>query len=271
MLGAFPESSRRASEALRIISKIKDDIEIFSYPLEMGENTARECGFSPRIIGTIKSEQTSSEDTMRAARDMKQVGVDLLLFVGGDGTARDIYKSVGRELTALGVPAGVKMHSGVFGMTPRNAGEAALAFLKSEAPLVTEGEVMDIDEPSFRRGQVVARLYGYLRIPEEHRYLQSAKSGGFQTENQVIQGMATELATNDTKGCLYIYGPGTTTRDILAQFGLEKTLLGVDVVLDNRLIAKDVNERELGRLIGLEKKRAKNRNHSHRPSRVYLW
>ena len=104
---------------------------------------------------------------------------------------------------------------------------------------------MDIDEASFRKGIVVARLYGYLRTPDERRYMQSVKSGGIQTQKQVIQGMAADLAKNAQEDCLYIYGPGTTTRDIVAEFGLEKTLLGVDVVLGGRIIAKDVNEREL--------------------------
>jgi predicted polyphosphate/ATP-dependent NAD kinase len=248
-LGASPESPRRAVEALRVIHKIKDEIEIYTYPQEMGENEAKECSFSPATVGSIKSGETTPEDTQRAAKAMKNMRVDLLLFAGGDGTARDIYNAVGREITVLGIPAGVKIHSAVYAVTPRQAGDAAVLFLTSTEPEVTEAEVMDIDEVSFREGIVAAKLYGYLRIPEERRFVQSVKSGGIQAEKQIIQDIATDFISSMEKDFLYIFGPGTTTRDILAHLGLEKTLLGVDVVLNRQLIAKDVNEQQLRSLI----------------------
>jgi predicted polyphosphate/ATP-dependent NAD kinase len=246
--GASPGSPRRAADALRVILRIRDRIDLITYPLEMGESEAREAGFSPNVMGQIETGRTTSEDTLRAARDMKGMGVDLLLFVGGDGTARDIYRAVGQEVTVLGVPSGVKMHSGVFAITPRRAGEVAVASLMAERPRLTEAEVMDIDEVSFRRGVVAAKLYGYLRIPEERSSIQSVKSGGSQTEVQAHRGIATEIIRDMEEGCLYIFGPGTTTRDILAQLHIEKTLLGVDLVLDRRLIAADVSERRLAEL-----------------------
>ncbi len=254
-LGASPESPRRAVEALRAIHKIKDQIEIFTYPREMGENEVQESSFLPTILGSIKSGETTSQDTEQAAKNMKNVRVDLLLFAGGDGTARDIQRAVGQEITVLGIPAGVKMHSAVYAVNPRQAGEVAVDFLTNSEPRVTEAEVMDIDEVSFREGVVAAKLYGYLRIPEERRFVQSAKSGGIQVEKQTIEGIANDLIGGLEEDCLYIVGPGTTTRDILAHLGLEKTLLGVDVVLNRRLVAKDVNEQQLIGLI--EGKKAK--------------
>jgi predicted polyphosphate/ATP-dependent NAD kinase len=248
-LGASPESPRRAVEALRVIHRIEDRIELFTYPQEMGENEAKESAFSPKTLGSIRSGETTPADTQLAAKSMKNMGVDLLLFAGGDGTARDIHKAVGNEITVLGIPAGVKMHSAVYAMTPRQAGEATVDFLTSADPKVTEAEVMDIDEVSFREGVVAARLYGYLRIPEERRFIQSVKSGGIQVEKQIIEGIAADLMSSLEDDCLYVFGPGTTTRDILAHIGLEKTLLGVDVVLNRQLIAKDVNENQLSSLI----------------------
>src|SRR3989304_3602685 len=118
-LGASPESPRRAVEALRVIHKIKDEIEIFTYPQEMGENEAKECGFSPTMVGTIRSGKTTFEDTRRAAKDMKNLGVDLLLFAGGDGTARDVCRAVGHEITVLGIPAGVMIDSAAYGVTAK--------------------------------------------------------------------------------------------------------------------------------------------------------
>ena len=248
-LGASPESPQRTIETLNVVRRIRDEIEIFTYPQEMGETEAKQASFSPTIIGSIKSGETTSEDTQRAAKEMKNREVDLLLFAGGDGTARDVYNAVGREVTVLGIPAGVKIHSGVYAVTPRQAGEAAVMYLTTTTPETTDAEVMDIDEASYREGKLAAKLYGYLRIPEERQFIQNVKSGGIQTEKQILQGIATDLIQSMEKDCLYIFGPGTTTRDILSFHGLTKTLLGVDVVLNNQLIAKDVNETQLSKLI----------------------
>jgi len=249
LMGASPESPRRAVDALRVLDRIRDQIEVLTYPQEMGETEAKQTSFSPTIVGSIKSGETTPEDTRNAAREMKDRGVDLLLFAGGDGTARDVYRAVGQELTVLGIPAGVKMHSAVYAITPKHAGEAAVNFLTSQVPKTTDAEVMDIDEVSFRKDVIAAKLYGYLRIPEERQFIQNAKSGGAQTERQAIQGAANDLIESMEKDCLYIIGPGTTTRDILLNLGLTKTLLGVDVVLNRQLIAKDVNETQLSTLI----------------------
>jgi predicted polyphosphate/ATP-dependent NAD kinase len=259
LLGATPESPQKASEALKVIFRIKNEIELWTYPGEMGEDIARDLGFVPKVIGSIVPGQTTSEDTRRASLDLKGLGVNLLLFAGGDGTARDIYRAIGhsREMPVLGIPTGVKMHSAVFALNSRTAGEIAVSFLLANRPNVIDAEVMDIDENSFRKGVIAARLYGYLQVPEERQLMQSVKSGGIQTEKQVIQGIAAELRKNGEKDCAYFYGPGTTTRDILAEFGLEKTLLGVDVVLGHQIIAKDVNEQELHRLIDGRKEKSK--------------
>jgi predicted polyphosphate/ATP-dependent NAD kinase len=248
-LGAEPESPRRALEALKVISAMKDELEVFSFPGEMGEDVLRDAGIEPKVIGTIRPGQTTAADTEKAAREMTKLGVDLLLFAGGDGTARDVYRVVGRDVTVLGVPTGVKMHSAVFALTPRVAGDVALNFLRTPKGSTAEAEVMDIDEVSFRKGTLNARLYGYMRVPHESQHLQSAKSGGTRTEKQVVQGIATELFRTMEKGCLYIFGPGTTTRDILAQLHLEKTLLGVDAVADGRVVARDLNEKQLDLLL----------------------
>ncbi len=248
-MGASPESPQKAIETLRVIRKITDEVEIFTYPQEMGETEAKQSAFFPTVLGSIKSGETTPEDTQRAAMEMKNLGVDLLLFAGGDGTARDIYNTVGQEVTVLGIPAGVKIHSGVYAVTPRHAGEVAVKFLTSATPETTEAEVMDIDEVSYREGILAAKLYGYLRIPEAREFIQNPKSGGAQTEKHILQDIATDLTNSMEKDCLYIVGPGTTTRDILAHQSLNKTLLGVDVVLNGQLVAKDVNETQLRKLI----------------------
>lgn len=163
-MGAAPQAGKRAVEALQLLLPLQPNLEILTYPGEMGADAARQAGFAQHLIGAIAAGQTTAKDTQRAAKDMLQDGVTLLLFAGGDGTARDVCAAIGIELPALGIPAGVKIHSAAYATQPRHAGELAVAFLRGEAEL-RQAEVMDIDEEAFRAGRVSPRLYGYLKMP----------------------------------------------------------------------------------------------------------
>jgi len=247
-LGAVPTSPRRAVDALRIISSMKDVVEIITYPHEMGEDEARECGFEPKVIGSIEKGRTTAYDTLNAAREMLDLGVDLILFAGGDGTARDICEAVGLEVPVLGIPAGVKIHSGVFAINPATAGNLAVKYLKGEQTAIRESEVMDIDERAYREDRLSARLYGYLRVPHEKTMVQGSKEGSGAQEASSLEAIAKEITDNMLDDHLYIIGPGTTTRPIAEKLGLKKTLLGVDVIQRGKMVAADVNE---SRLLGL--------------------
>jgi len=253
-MGAEPESPRRAIEALKIIAKLKNEIEVLAYPDEMGADECSQAGLEPEVIGSIKSGETSPEDTMEAAREMAQKGVDLILFAGGDGTARNIYTAIGAKIPVLGIPAGVKIHSAVYAINPRSAGEVASLYLQGQVVNIREAEVMDIDEEAFRQGRVNARLYGYLKVPVERR-VQSVKSGA-RSEQAEMEGMAAEVAANMEKDTLYIIGPGTTTRTIMERLELPNTLLGVDVVFNRELVANDVGEKQLFNLLEQHKGKA---------------
>jgi len=243
-LGAVPRSLDRAAQALRRIEP-RDDLDIITYPGKMGEDAARACGFAPTVIGSIEPGETTAEDTERAARAMLQLEVDLLLFAGGDGTARDIYNAVGVRLPVLGIPSGVKIHSAVFGASPRSAGDLASSYLQGRVSRLREGEVMDIDEEAVREGIVSARLYGYLRVPFRRRLLQGLKTPSSPGEQAAQAAIAADVVRHMEDGWLTIIGPGTTTRAITSRLGLDKTLIGVDVVADGTLVAEDVNESQL--------------------------
>jgi predicted polyphosphate/ATP-dependent NAD kinase len=247
-LGAKPEAHQRTVQAL-IGMKPIDDIEILTYPGEMGESAAKECEFNPLVIGSIKCGETTSEDTINAAREMLQMGAHLLLFAGGDGTARDIYNAIGQNLPVLGIPAGVKIQSAVFGINPRRAGELAAQYLRGTISRLREAEVMDIDEDCVRNGIVSAKLYGYLRIPFRRSLVQSHKVASGSGEEASTEAIACDIIDTMEEGILYILGPGTTTRAITSKLGLEKTLIGVDVVCDKKLLAADVNEAQLLKLL----------------------
>jgi len=253
-LGAVPQSLNRAIQALERIKPI-DDLEIITYPGEMGEDAARACGFEPTVIGSITPGETTPEDTRSAAREMRRLNVDLLLFAGGDGTARDIYNAVGDGIPALGIPAGVKIHSAVFATNPITAGDLAVLVLQGRVSSLREAEVMDIDEDAFRRGVVSAKLYGYLKVPFQRRLIQGLKTPSSPGEAASMRAIAYDVVAKMEDDCLYVIGPGTTTRAITSRLGLDKTLIGVDAVLGGEMVAADVNESQLLKLV--EGRRAK--------------
>jgi predicted polyphosphate/ATP-dependent NAD kinase len=242
-LGAVPRAPERAVSALERLRGV-ERLQIVTYPGQMGEDPARSCGFDPTVIGDIQPGETTAADTQRAAREMELMGVDLLLFAGGDGTARDIYEAVGLRLPVLGIPAGVKIHSAVYATHPRSAGELAALYLQGRVDRLREAEVMDIDEEAVRQGTVTAKLYGYLRVPYRARLVQNLKmpSSG---EEAAVASLAHDVVSKMADGCLYILGPGTTTRAIAEELGVPKTLIGVDVVLGGQVIAADANEAQL--------------------------
>jgi predicted polyphosphate/ATP-dependent NAD kinase len=244
-LGAKPQSQNRTIEALKKLKPLKGGIELITYPDRMGEEAANMCGFSPDVIGAITGPTTTASDTKRAAKEMMDIGIELLLFAGGDGTARDIYSAVGDSLVVLGIPAGVKIHSAVYACNPTRAGELALLFLEGKAKNFLEAEVMDIDEDDYRKGRLRAKLYGYLKIPFERRYVQRVKAGSPVSEQYSQEAIAHDVTENMSDEFHYIIGPGTTTRAIMEKLNLKDTLLGIDLIHKNKLVGSDLNEADL--------------------------
>lgn len=243
-LGAYPEAGIKAKKALEVLVPYKEQIEIITSPGSMGEEISKEVGFMPIVIGKIK-DTTGPKDTEMAAKEMIHKGIDLLLFAGGDGTARNIYNAIGNKIPVIGIPAGVKIHSGVYANHPRAAGEIALKYLKGEEMDVKEVEVMDIDEEAFREGIVTAKLYGYMKVPFEPDLIQNQKSGGIEGEEAALDGISDRIIEDMEEDVLYIIGSGTTTRPIMEKLGLPNTLLGIDLVKNKKLVASDVNEKEI--------------------------
>jgi predicted polyphosphate/ATP-dependent NAD kinase len=272
--GAVRDAPRRARRALERLSRVREHVEVLTWPGEMGEEEARAAGFEPRVLGSFAGRRsyvlcelersgapvsiacddfvlTTSGDTERAAHQLLAAGVDLILFAGGDGTARNICNAVGDRVPVIGVPAGVKIHSAVYATTPAAAGDVAALYLHERPAGVRlrEGEVMDIDEEAFRENRVSAHLYGYLTVPYARGLTQSAKAGGVAGEERALNDIATEVVAGMRPGALYILGPGTTTRTVMERLGLPKTLLGVDAVRDGALAGADLTEHDLLALV----------------------
>jgi predicted polyphosphate/ATP-dependent NAD kinase len=244
-LGAKPIAQTRAKPFLSELEPIKKRLRFFVGAGSMGEDEARSCGFTCTVLGGRK-EETTSEDTREIAKRIKEKGTNLLVFCGGDGTARDIQSVVNTGLPVLGVPTGVKMHSAVFAVDPRAAARAAIEFLQGELPL-REAEIMDVDEKAFREGRVSAELYGYVLTPYEPYLIQGNKMASPTTEGEMQNqaAIAIYVIENMKPDVVYIVGPGTTTRTIGDLLDAKKTLLGVDLFCNRKLIASDVNEKQI--------------------------
>jgi len=244
-LGAVPRAGTRTMEAIQVLTEKTLDMEIFTPPGEMGASLLRATGLKPHVLGDINASQTTAEDTIKAAQEMVEKKVDLLVFAGGDGTARDIYNGIGENQPVVGIPAGVKIHSAVFATRPRTAGELIAAFISETGFRLEQAEVIDLDEEVYRRGVISTRLYGYLTIPFHRRWVQNSKAPTPVSEKVQMEAIAWDLIENMQPGWVYILGPGTTTRTLADCLGFEKTLVGVDVVTKERLVATDVNEQLL--------------------------
>jgi predicted polyphosphate/ATP-dependent NAD kinase len=243
--GAQPIAPLRAKVFLEELVPFKQCVCLLVGAGNMGEDEVKKYGFSYTVVGKSHL-QTSSQDTKSVVQRMVELKVDLLVFCGGDGTARDVLEVVGTKVPVLGVPTGVKMHSAVFAVNPRAAAGVVYGFLRGELP-VREVEVMDVDERAFRGGHLSAELYGYMLSPYEPHLIQVSKLASPVTEDEVrnqaaIAVYVIESMQSDT---LYIIGPGTTTRTIGDLLDQKKTLLGVDLFVDKRIVECDVNEKQI--------------------------
>ncbi|MBY6017306.1 ATP-NAD kinase family protein [Halomonas denitrificans] len=243
-LGAEPRAHLRMAEALAYLAPLKTRIRVLTGSGAMGESLAREMGFSVEVLHQA-SEPSTAEDTRALVRAMAPQRPNLILFAGGDGTARDLCASVAPQQPVLGVPAGVKIHSGVYGLTPKASGIVAAQMVKGELVSVTDGEVRDIDEAAFRAGQVRARYFGEMTVPEALRYVQAVKMGGREDDALVTDDIAAEVVEQMDPEWQYVMGSGSTVAAVMAELGLDNTLLGVDLVQDGQLLASDLTAAEL--------------------------
>lgn len=245
MLGAKPVAPARAERFLLELKPFNSGIHLLVGAGNMGEYEAQKAGLFFTSTGERK-EETTEEDTKRIAEDMIDKDADLISFCGGDGTARDILNVANTRIPVLGIPAGVKMHSAVFTVSPESAARIALSFLLDKLPL-REAEVMDVDEEAFRDGRLSARLYGYVLVPYEPNMIQSAKTASPVTESEMRNqaALAIYIIEEMKQDVMYIVGPGTTTRTIGDLLDEKKTLLGVDLFYNKKIIARDVNEKQI--------------------------
>ncbi len=247
-LGATAKSNARTSLALEILLPYKDNITLYTASGEMGENIAKSLGFTTEVVYQAESKVTTERDTEQAVTALINNNIDLLLFAGGDGTARNVCHIVNDKFPVLGIPAGCKIHSGVYAITPKAAGRVVELMITNQLVSLTDADVMDIDESLFREGIVKAKRFGEMQVPSELRYIQAVKSGGKESDELVLQDIAADvIAKMDDE--LFIIGSGSTTAFVMEELALENTLLGVDAICQQALIASDLTEADLWQLM----------------------
>ena len=242
--GATQRAPDRARTALDSLAEVGRDIELSTYGDPMGESIARAAGFDPLVVGAPEDpDATTGADTRAAVRAFVDHGVGCILFVGGDGTAVDVAETLEErddDTPILGVPAGVKVYSSVFGVSPRAAGRIVATFSETEP-----AEVNDIDEDAFRGGEVVTELRAVATVPVADQR-QSAKQLGGGTVETLAEGVAESVEA----GVTYVLGPGSTVGAIKERLGFEGTTLGVDVWRDGEVLVRDASESDILAALG---------------------
>jgi predicted polyphosphate/ATP-dependent NAD kinase len=252
-LGAEPIANARALEALRELKRLLNGaprapaIGWLTASGSMGHDALQAADFPAIEVVHEASAEPTAQDTMASVEKFVAAGVDLVLFCGGDGTARDVCSITGEVTPVLGIPAGVKMYSGVFGVTPRRTAEILVRYLMQEIGLASV-EILDLDEDKYRHDEWAVRLYMAAQTPFEPTWVQAAKAiivG--EDENAVKEDIAAHLCEEieARPGVLYLLGPGSTVQAVGRALHIDKTLLGIDAVAHGRIVGKDLAERQI--------------------------
>ncbi|TQV76573.1 ATP-NAD kinase [Aliikangiella marina] len=247
-MGAPKLAPSKAGICLEQILDLKNDFKVFTVSGEMGENLCEQLALNFEVVVNA-NEPSTFEDTENAVKALNAHGVDLILFAGGDGTARNVFQAADESQMVLGIPAGVKIHSGVYAVSPEAAGLLLHDMITGKVLSLVSSDVMDIDEEAFRGGVVKAKRYGYLNVPGALEYIQAVKSGGKEVEELVLDDIAAEVIESMEDDVYYVIGSGSTCAAIMAQLGLDNTLLGSDIVFQEKLFKQDAIESDLLELI----------------------
>lgn len=234
--GAGPVSPRRTAQALAALHDVQLPFELLTAGGAMGATVASEAGIEHQVVFEPAASHTAAVDTVAAAEALARRGIDLLLFAGGDGTARDLLKVIDRRIPVLGIPAGVKMHSAVFAPGSAAAGDIAAAFLQSHCNpgSLVDAEVMDRQDDESSPG-----LYGTLRVPTSASWSPHPKAGA--AGSAMLNGAIERTAEFVRDERLTLIGPGATMQAIKQHLGSSGTLLGVDAFEQGRLVEADLS------------------------------
>ncbi|MFF1574640.1 ATP-NAD kinase family protein [Leifsonia sp. NPDC058292] len=245
--GAVPRAAARAAAALAVIARSHPQLEVITAAGALGEDAVRAAGLTPRVVYAAHGagRGTTGDDTRRATVALGAAGASLILFTGGDGTARDVAAGLAPGVAVLGVPAGVKMYSACFAVSPTAAGALAAEWLARGPLPVGPSEVLDLDESLLRAGRPDPRLFALVPVPSAPGRTQARKAATPAGEAEAVRRAATGLVGQLRPGVRYLLGPGGTLAEVARVLGIPATPLGVDVVEDGRLLVRDASESQV--------------------------
>ncbi|MFQ6128556.1 MAG: ATP-NAD kinase family protein [Thermoplasmata archaeon] len=262
-LGGRPVAPEKMSKFLDALSSLMEKervegVEWLTCGKSMGASYLEQFSKGPWKWEVIydPEEPTTAQDTMNTCEALLKRDVRFIVFCGGDGTARDIWKIVNNDVPIIGIPSGVKMHSGVFGMNPEAVAFIVVRFLLGELD-VGDGEILDLDEERYRAGEWHIRLFGTASTPNEPTYVQVGKMHAEAVHEEdmkmeIAEHVAEDMSENEDT--LYILGSGSTIAAISEEIGVDYSLLGVDAIYRGELVRKDLNEKQLLSLLDKHKK-----------------
>jgi predicted polyphosphate/ATP-dependent NAD kinase len=244
-MGAPKLAADKTAIALKELQPYAESFQVYTASGEMGEELSNHLGFKTHRLLDVKQPSTP-EDTKQLVNKLIEEGVDLILFAGGDGTARDILAVCDEEQMVLGIPAGVKIHSGVYAITPLAGGQLVKSLLLGEVLSVLNVDIMDLDEAALRNGIVKAKRFGYMNVPGDLNYVQAVKNGGQESEELVLDAIADDIIERmqENDDCYYVIGSGSTCAAIMQKLALPNTLLGSDIIFQNQVYCSDAIEKD---------------------------
>jgi len=254
VLGAKPVAPNKTEEMLKEFianySK-KDQFQWYTCTGNMGYNELKNAGINViKIIYKSSEFNTTSEDTKKACKSLLKEKIDLLVFCGGDGTARDIFEIVAKKIPILGIPSGVKMHSAVFGINTNATAKMLHEFIQGNLT-IGDADIMDLDEDRYRKGEWNIKLFGVAKGIVEPTYIQVGKSCFESVSDDIIKEELAEHIVDEideNKDYLYLFGSGGTIDYIAKKMNIDNTLLGIDGVYNKKLVGKDLNEDKILKL-----------------------
>ena len=232
------------------LDSIDSSLPLFFYFCDdpMGKSILANYDYDSELVFNPSKQRTNANDTQEACKEFIKLDVDLILFVGGDGTARDVASVIGSQIPALGIPSGVKMFSGCFLYRPKDLGEILDEMIHEEIVISPE-DVMDVNEELFRENRVQSSLFGQLMVPQKTGLIQGGKISSSSGVLDDFYPLSEELVNEyDILKGTVILGTGSTVFHVMKAIDVEKTLLGIDILIDGEIKHRDVSEEQLHKL-----------------------
>lgn len=252
--GARSHSTARARITLAELAR-ESRLEFLVPSGEMGgqllTDLRERVGFSPRFSLTqfVPSQESTQEDTRKVVEEFQSAAVDLILFAGGDGTARDIFNVIGDRIPILGIPSGVKMRSGVFGLHPRDVSEIIKRLISQESMTFSSAEILDLGIGSADYSS--SEFFGVARTPSAPDLIQRSKSSHSTTSEVGLKELAIHYANKLDPETLYLFGPGGSTQLVLKAAIPHEELdaAGVHALFGGAVVGRDLSEEEILQLL----------------------